>query len=385
MNRSAVATPLDNILSPLLFFVPQDHSPESESCMRIDPQSLDDFITALFRQVGCGERESRVIGQHLVESNLVGHDSHGVIRAPIYVRWVEEGKVVPGQKIDPIAESPTHTIVNGKLGFGQWIAHQSLEVAIGKCQAHGVAITTICNSGHMGRIGHWSEMAARQGLIAIHVANSSGLGMHCLPAGGRDKRLSVNPISIAVPRAGHPPLSYDIAAAETAEGKVKVARNQGKSVPAGWITDRDGNPTTNPHDFYDRETGKVVGAIEPLAGHKGYGLSFMIELLAGALSGNGASRPDKTQMEQGLFSVLISPQAFDAVGDFASEVERYIAFVKSARPRQQGGEVLVPGEIESRNRVDRTSNGIELDDATWQQLVATAQQLDVPYPAALTD
>ena len=290
---------------------------------------------------------------------------------------MREEKVFANRSLNIIFETDTTTLVDGELGFGQWIGKQALLVGIQKCGQQGVAVTAIRNAGHMGRIGHWSEMGADAGYVAMHFVNTSGLGMLCLPAGGKDKRLSVNPLSIAVPRKDEPPLSFDIAVATTAEGKIKVARNKDVPVPAGLITDRDGRPTTNPHDFYDKESGQAVGAVLPLGGHKGYALSFMIELLAGALTGGGASAEGITRLEQGMLSILIDPEKIGAHDFFFAEVERYVKFVKSSRPMEDGGEVLVPGDIEQRNRAQRLADGIELDEKTWEQLVDTAKETNV--------
>lgn len=345
--------------------------------MKIQALPLEKMISATFVGAGCGQEESDVLADHLVKANLAGHDSHGVIRTPIYIQWMRDEKVFGNQSIEKVFETDTTTLIDGQMGFGQWIGKQALTIGIEKCQQQGVAITAIRNTGHMGRIGHWSEMGAEAGLVAIHFVNTSGLGMHCLPAGGREKRLSVNPISIGVPREGKQPLSFDIAAAGTAEGKIKVARNKGVHVPAGLITDRDGNPTTDPQDFYDRESGGIVGAILPLAGHKGYALSFMIELLAGALTGGGASSPGKTKLEQGMLSILIDPAKVGTQEYFAQEVERYTEFVKTSAPSEDGGEVLVPGEIEARNRTQRLAEGLDMDETTWGQLVGAAEDTGV--------
>ena len=335
------------------------------------------MISAIYFGAGCGQEESNVIADHLVKANLAGHDSHGVIRTPFYYQWMRDEKVFGNRLLEIVFETDTTTLVDGQLGFGQWIGKQAISVGIEKCRKQGVAVTAIRNAGHMGRIGHWSEMGAEAGFVAIHFVNTSGLGMHCLPAGGKDKRLSVNPISIGVPREDQPPLVFDIAAAATAEGKIKVARNKGVAVPAGWITDGDGNPTTDPRDLYDEETGAVIGAILPLAGHKGYALSFMIELLAGALTGGGASAPGITRLEQGMLSILIDPDKIGTREYFNAEVQRYVEFVKSSRPQEDGGEVLVPGDMEQRNRAKRLAEGIDLDENTWHQLVDTAKATNV--------
>eukprot|EP00913_Durusdinium_trenchii_P010939 g10268.t1 len=254
------------------------------------------------------------------------------------------------------------------------VAHaKAVDLGIERCREHGVSVVALRNSGHLGRIGHWSEMAGKAGLISLHFVNTSGLGMFVVPAGGLEPRLSVNPVSIGFPVAGADPVVLDIAAAATAEGKLKVARNSKIPVPDGWIVDAEGNPTTDANDFY----GPPRGAILPLGGHKGSGLGFMVELLAGALTGSGCSKPGKMRLEQGMLGIYIDPAKLQAAESLFPEVVRYVEFVKSARPADPAKPVLVPGEVELQNRKQRSESGIELDETTWAQLVETASRCGV--------
>jgi uncharacterized oxidoreductase len=337
--------------------------------LRISRTPLQQLISAIFASAGSSGDEADTIADHLVKANLVGHDSHGVIRTPIYIQWQKEGKVFANRQVEVLFDSDTMALVDGQLGYGQAIGKQCVELGVEKCLRCGVSVVGLRQSGHLGRIGHWAEMAADAGCISLHFVNTSGLGMHVVPAGGRDSRLSVNPVTMGVPRAGKDPIVLDIAAAATAEGKLKVARNKGELVPDGWIINAKGEPTNDPNEFY----GPPFGAILPLGGHKGYGLGFMVELLAGALTGGGCSNTGKTRLEQGMLSVFVDPARLPTHHAFVQEVTRYVEFVKSSRPTTAGGEVLVPGEIEARTKARRMSAGIELDETTWNQIVATAR------------
>ncbi len=340
--------------------------------MKFHHERLASLISAIFASSGCNAQESDAIADHLVKANLAGHDSHGVIRAPIYIQWMSDEKVFANRDMEVIIDSPTMALIDGQMGFGQWIGKQATQLGIDKCRDQGVAVIALRNSGHLGRIGHWSEMAADANLVALNFVNTSGLGMHVVPAGGKDKRLSINPISVAFPVEGRSPVVLDFAAAATAEGKLKVARNKGVRVPEGWIVDADGNPTTDPNEFYGPVAGEIAGSILPLAGHKGYGLGFMAELLAGALTGGGASSAGKTRLEQNMLSILVDPLKLQAGGDLFAEARRYVDFVKSSEPSEPGGQVLAPGDIEDRNRQERIANGVELDEISWGQLKETA-------------
>ncbi len=336
--------------------------------MQLCPDSGQRLIAAIFANSGCGTDEAVCIAEHLVEANLAGHDSHGVIRVPIYIEWLAAEKVFANQNVTITSDSGALLGTDGGLGFGQWIGKQAVDLGIERCREHGVAIVALKNSGHLGRIGHWSEQAARAGLISLHFVNTSGLGMLVVPAGGIDRRLSVNPVSIGVPIEGKPPVILDIAAAATAEGKLKVARNKGVPVPEGWIVDADGRPVTDANEFY----GPPQGAILPMGGHKGSGLGVMVELLGGALTGIGCSVAGKTRLEQGMLGIYIDPAKLQSAETLFPEITRYIEWVKSSRPADPAAPVLVPGEMEDRNRAQR-ENGIELDATTWSQLTETAK------------
>ncbi len=336
--------------------------------MKFQAQPLERLIAAIFAAAGSRTEEADDIAAHLVKANLVGHDSHGVIRTPIYIRWLREGKVFANRELKILFDSEAMALVDGQLGYGQSIGKQLVRMGTEKCRAMGVSVIALRNSGHLGRIGHWAELAAESGLISLNFVNTSGLGMFVVPAGGIDRRLSVNPVTMGVPVVGNHPVILDIAAAATAEGKLKVARNKGVPVPDGWIVDAEGNPTNDANEFY----GPPFGAILPMAAHKGYSLGFMVELLAGALTGGGSSRDGKTLLEQGMLSVFIDPTKLPTYEFFAEDVVRYIDYVKSSRPAAPGGEVLAPGDIEARNFRQRMSQGLELDETTWQQIVDTA-------------
>ncbi len=339
--------------------------------MKIAADRLVKLVTKIFQQVGCSDPEATCIAEHLVKANLSGHDSHGVIRVWFYLEWVREGKLFPGRAFVPDIDTDVLTAGDGQLGFGLWVGAQATAIGIEKCKRIGTALVSVRNSGHMGRIGHYAEQAADQGIVSLHFANTSGLAMVVLPSGAMDPRMSINPIVIGVPMVDEDPVVLDIAAAATVEGKLKVARNRGHSVAEGLIVDAQGNPTTDPNDFY----GPPRGGILPFGEHKGSGLSIMAELLAGALTGGGCSAEGKTQLEQGLFSIFIDPQQLETSDYFLPEVKRYVDFVRSARPKQTSGEVLVPGQIESRNRRQRLQDGIELDEQTWQQLIEAGQSV----------
>jgi len=342
----------------------------------LKPDSLKRVIADLFARAGCGDEEALVIADHLVEANLVGHDSHGVIRAPIYLQWMNDGKVFAGKSLQIVVDAGSLVVADACQGYGQWTGRQAVAIGVDKCREHGVAIVALKNAAHLGRIGTWAEIAASEGLVSLHFVNTTGLGMFVVPTGGRDARLSVNPVCVGIPIEDRDAIVLDIAAAASAEGKLKVARNKGVPVPDDTIVDANGNPTNDANDFYGPPGGRPVGAILPFGGHKGYGLGLVAEILAGALTGGGCSVPGKTLLEQGMLSIYVDPLKLQTDGSMFDEIRRYVDFVKDSRPTATDGEILVPGEIENRNRAARSS-GLQLDDTTWGQIVEAAKSVGV--------
>ena len=240
-------------------------------------------------------------------------------------------------------------VVDGGEGLGQVIAKEAIELGIERARAHGVAVVGVRNSGHMGRIGAWAEQAAAAGLVSLHFVNTTGFGIQVAPFGGSDRRLSVNPIALGVPRPGQEPLIHDMSTGTIAAGKIRVARNKGELLPEGAIIDGRGRPTRDPEAFF----ADPPGALTTAAGHKGYGLALFVEVLAGALTGAGSGHPDNPTADRpinGLLSILIDPERMAGSAALAADLERLCAFVTASPPATPGGKVLLPGEIERRTR-----------------------------------
>ena len=342
--------------------------------MNLSADRLRNLTTAVFQGAGCDAAEAARIAEHLVEANLVGHDSHGVIRVPSYVQWLRSGKVLANQKIDVTFENDVIAVVDGRFGFGQTIGEQAMQLGIDKCRKHGLAVVALRNSGHLGRIGDWPLLAARAGLLSLHFVNTSGAGILVAPFGGITRRLSANPIAAGVPIAGAAPIILDMSACTIAEGKIRVALNQGVPVAENCIIDSQGKPTTDPRVFY----ADPPGAILSIAGHKGYGLAVMCEVLAGALTGGGCSNPvNAGRVVNGMLSVFLDPARFQSDAAFTAEVNRFIEWVKSSEKATPDSQILMPGEIEARTKAKRLKGGIEIDETTWKQIVETAKIVGV--------
>jgi uncharacterized oxidoreductase len=349
--------------------------------MRIEADRLRTFIQAIFEGAGSSPVEAAIVSDHLVEANLKGHDSHGVIRAAKYANWVAKGQLVPNRHAEIVTDRSAILVVDGGFGYGQVIGKEAMQLGAERAKRNGLCAVAIRNSGHLGRIGAWPEQLARVGFASVHFVNTSGFGILVAPHGGSDRRLSANPIAAGVPVDGSAPIILDIATSAVAEGKIQVARNQRKQLAPGLVIDGRGRPTTDPATFYR----DPPGAIFPFGGHKGFGLSLFCEILAGALTGGGSSHPANPtagRLVNNMLSIVFDPDAFPT-GGFADDVARLVQWVKSSPPIERNGEVLLPGEAEQRVFAERARDGTPLDAETIRQLNECARRLGVPVLASL--
>ena len=340
--------------------------------MRIDSVSLTAAVTRIFEAGGCATDEAARVARNLVDANLAGHDSHGVIRVLRYVDWLRAGSVKPGQTIALVHETPAMAVVDGQMGLGQTICAQAMELLAHKTKHAGIGMVAIRRVGHTGRQGAWAEQLAAHGLISLHFLNTTGIGMMAAPFGGTDRRLSPSPIAMCVPRPGDaPPILLDFTTTVVAEGKLQVARNKGASVAEGTIVDKAGNPTTDPADFY------AGGALLTIAGHKGHGLNILADLLAGALSGGGCTSPGVTVMENTMTSIAIDPGPVVTLSTYENEIMRFNDWVTGSPPKDPAQPVLMPGDMEVNTRAQRQADGIPIDDTTWTQILEGAAMVNV--------
>lgn len=354
----------------------------SDGTRRVAVATLRSFVAAIFRATGSDEREAAIVGDHLVDANLVGHDSHGVIRVAKYVDWHARGMVVSNRHAVVVRESPAHAVVDGLMGYGQVIAREAMDIAIGKARSAGLAAVAIRNTAHLGRVGAWAEQAANAGLASVHFVNTSGFGILVAPHGGSDRRLSANPIAAGAPGPGGAPLVLDMSTSAIAEGKIQVAKNRGEQLPEGATIDAQGRPNRDPDAFY----GPPQGALLPFGGHKGYGLSVFCEILAGALTGGQTTHPENAsaaRLVNNMLSIVFDAAAFSGEEVFRAEIARFAHWVKASPPAEPGGSVSLPGEPERATRREREREGVPLDAATREQIAASARSLGVPVPMEL--
>jgi len=355
--------------------------------VRIAPDRLHAFVTAICRADGSAADEAKLIADHLVLANLFGHDSHGVGMIPHYIQNTGNGACVRNHHAKIERDNGAVIVVDGGAGYGQVIAKEAMDIGIERARKHGVCVVGLKNSHHIGRIGHWGEQCARAGLVSIHWVNVHGHKPLVAPFGGAEARFTTNPYCTAIPRKGREPIVLDFATSQVAMGKVRVANNKKVQMDEGLLIDVNGFPTTHPGVMYN----PPYGAILPFGLHKGGGLAVICDLLAGALTGGRTHSPrtikqNSTDIINNMLSIIIDPDSMGGTAFFEDEVDTFIDWVKSARPAPGVDEVLTPGEPERMRRADREKNGVPIDGTTWQQLLDTAQKVrlnDTEIPHAV--
>jgi len=337
---------------------------------------LKEIGVRILDAAGSPHAESETVCEILVRANLLGHDSHGIMRVPQYVGEIRSGEIRPGTPIEIERETAAAAVIQAEQGWGHVIARKAMQVAIEKARQVAIGTVVVRGSQHVGRVGEYPTMAAEAEMIGLAFVNSYGRTGSVAPWGGAERRLSPNPIAFAMPSGGDWPVMVDITTSVFPEGKIRVTRYAGKQLPEGVIIDAEGNPTTDPAAFY----GPPEGALLPLGGivgHKGYALSLVAELLAGALSGAGCTGKEKEEKGNGVFFQAINIAALLPYEEFIQTVQEQIAWVKSAKPKPGVDEILYPGEPEYRTAQQRGAEGIPVEESIWQEMLETADSLGV--------
>lgn len=332
----------------------------------------------IFTAAGAPADLASEMADALVGANLAGHDSHGVIRIPAYLRQIAEGQLDPKARPEVVKEGTTTALVDGKWTFGHVAAKYATNVAIKKAKAAGTAVVSIVRCNHIGRLGQWASQAAAEDVIAMVVVGGGGGGSRggggaAAPFGGAERAFSTNPISIGIPGGETPDMLIDFATTVVAEGKLQVARAKGVPVPPGCILDKDGNPTTNAEDFYNG------GMLLPFGGHKGYALAMFVEMLCGAFTPGDEYNGDGRR--GGAVIWAVDAFAFRSPESYAQNADFVLQRVKKIRPAPGFDEVLLPGEPELRSAEARLKEGIPVADTTWQQIVEGGKSVGVDVEA----
>ena len=344
---------------------------------RLSPARLRDFGTRVLVVLGVPEQDAALVADSLVQADLWGHQSHGLLRLPWYAARLRSG--VMRAVTDPAVLSDTGPLVllDGRDGIGQVLTERARRMAVGRSRTHGVGVVGVRNSNHFGTAMYFTRRAAEDGCVAVLTTNASPA---MAPWGGREKRLGTNPWSIAAPAPGGRVVAVDIANTAVARGKVYLAKNRGEAIPETWALSADGAPTTDPAEG-------VLGVILPMAGHKGYAITFLMDVLSGALTGSAVGTGVHGPYEAGERSgcghlfLALDPDAFGDRSGYEARVQTLMDEVKDVPLAQGFDEVFYPGEVEDRaEAANRAAGGVLLAERSLTDLRALGAELGVPFP-----
>jgi LDH2 family malate/lactate/ureidoglycolate dehydrogenase len=339
---------------------------------RFESTELTAAGVKIFVAAGVDESTATELMNSLVLSNLMGVDSHGIVRIGQYINALKTGAIVPGTQPKITRENGVIVLLDGCKGFGQIVSKKAMRFAIDKARCNGIGVTCFTNIHHVGRLGEFVAMASEENMIGLMFVNGSRPGGLVAPFGARQRMLGTNPLAFSIPAGSYPPLLADFATSTVAEGKVRIAHRKGDKVPIGWLLNKEGKPTDNPSDLYDG------GAITTFGEYKGYALSLLIEVLGGILSGGETPIfPGYKMLNNGVLAIAIEPTFFRPREDYSAAVDYLFMRIKTALPALHSHGALIPGEIELARRAIVEKEGISIDGNTMAELSEIAASLGI--------
>lgn len=346
--------------------------------MVMNHEKLKAALYAIAENAGASAYEAEILSDSIVDAELRGMSSHGLVRYPSYMNRIRQGmyavNVVPKVERDEGAV----VLLDAQNGLGAPMAMKAMEIAVERAEKYGISLVGVNHANHFGCGSYYTKYAAEKGMISFVIANANAW---VAPYGGAKKKLGTNPLGFAIPNGDKPPFLVDMATSEAAQGKVVVASKKGVSVPSTWGVDSDGNPCTDPNAILNG------GALMPFGGPKGYGISLAIELLCSALAGGCRSTEMGSMFDceklvgTGFLFCVINVSKMVSPAVFADRVQEIFDDMKDAGTAER--EVLIPGEIEERKSAAALKNGIEVADAVYEDLKKTAAEYGVAMDLAM--
>ena len=345
----------------------------------VDSVRMLEFATAVYAAQGVPEKDARLIADTLVQADLWGHQSHGVLRLGWYLDRLRNKVMNPVTQPEFVIDGGAMAVIDGHDGVGHVLAKIAAEEAVRRAKVHGIGAVGVRMSNHFGTCMYYTLMGAREGCVMMLTTNG---GPAMAPWGGRKKIVGTNPWSIAAPAGRHAPFVVDMANTGVARGKIYLARNKRQKIPLGWAISADGVPTTDPQEAID-------GIILPMAEHKGYAIAAMVDMMSGVLTGSGflsaVHSPYKTAEKSncGHFMLAINIEAMQPLAQFNARMEQFVSEIKSVPLAQGFDEVFYPGEMEARNDQHNRSQGIRYPEDTIVDLkrIAVETGLEKLLPA----
>jgi len=351
------------------------------SALRVVPERLIDFAAAVYCSVGMPEADARLVADTLVQADLWGHQSHGVLRLGWYLDRVRNGVMKPVTQPEFVVDAGSIAVIDGHDGVGHVLTMLATKEAVRRAKQHGLGAVGVRMSNHFGTCMYYTLTGAREGCVMLLTSNG---GPAMAPWGGRRKIIGTNPWSVAAPAGERPPFVVDMANTGVARGKIYLARQKRQPIPLGWAINAAGAPTTDSQEAID-------GIILPMAEHKGYAIASMIDVLSGVLTGSGfltqVHSPYKTADKSncGHLMIALNIEAFQPLAQFNERMQQWIAEVKSVPLAQGCDEVFYPGEMEAGNNLRNRRDGIAFPDDTLADLkrIARETRLEALLDAAM--
>ena len=357
-----------------------DNMPASDpDPVRIEPDRLARIMDRIFECLGLEGDERRVVVERLMEASLSGYHSHGVMRITMYTEGIRAGNMIPGRSLDVLGETVSTVHLDANMGMGPWTATEAMKRAVGKAGATGIGCASVVNANDIARLGGYVEQPAKDGYIALLMTNDAGGNPCVAPWGATSPLMSTNPMAVGIPRESGDPVLIDISTGVTSEGGLKMLRNKGQAVPDGWLIDGDGRTTTDAEPYFSTPREAAILPLGGLvAGHKGFALSILVDVLTGGLSGAGCSGRSPEDLDQNaLFILVIDPEKFVSRATLSAEVDRLVESIKGARKAPGVDEIRVPGEGARRERERQLKQGIEIDPPVWSAIQDILDELDI--------
>ncbi len=344
-------------------------------------EDLRQFARQVFLHYEMTEDDAAIAAEVIVDADLRGIDSHGLAHLTTHKSYspgLKSAMVNPKPKPRIIRETPTTAVVDSDAGFGMVVAYRAMEMAIRKAKENSIGIVVVTKGHHLGAAGYYSMMALPHDMIGISMTNTWPA---VPPTLGREQRLGTNPISLAAPTNKEPPFVLDMATSVVAQGKLEIARRKGASIPAGWAVDEDGNPITDPNDYWKGGALNPLGSTPELSSYKGYGLAVMVDILAGVLSGVGyGATLSSEERISGFFFAAIRIDSFRPIDEFKAMMDDMIRTLRDTPPAPGEERVLVAGLKEHETFQERSKHGIPLHSQVVDSLKELAQELGLPFP-----
>jgi LDH2 family malate/lactate/ureidoglycolate dehydrogenase len=350
---------------------------------KVKVNHLRNFIAQVFQVAGVLREDAETAAAVMSEANLCGVDSHGVRMLPGYITLIRNGRLNPQGQIKVLKETPVIAHLDGDLALGSVVAVHGMQMAVEKAKKSGVGFVLVRNSTHWGRPAYYSTLAAKRGCIGICFVNTES---NMPPWGAKEPRIGNNPLSIGAPRASGEPVVLDMAMSQAAWSKIVMYSQERRKAPLGWGLDEEGGPTDDPAKILKSK--RMV----PVGQHKGSGLSLMIDIMTGILSGGkycaelseeGRGQPWATGYSQAFIAIDIA--SLIPLNEFQGRVDELVSYVKGAKKAEGFSEITIPGERAWRERALRERDGIPLDEITLGELRTLANQSGVPSLIAAED